>query len=556
MIDQEISSPLVKTAMAWLKSEAPSLPPDLVGAIEKLYEAIEKGYVCISVKPKSAAAWYKTNWVGKEGDYCPFILSEEGQLYLARYFTHESEVASHLINLSKKAISPKNEETVKAALALLFPDNDLADKQRLAALTALYKSLILVSGGPGTGKTTTVVKMLALLQAQSSEPLHILLAAPTGKAAQRLSESIRSAKDKLLVSEDVKNNIPEQAKTLHRLLGAQGDTGRYRHDEKNPLACDVLLIDEASMIDLAMMHAILCALPSHCKLILLGDKDQLDSVEAGSIFGDLCAAQGMSEALSKEFAPYGIEVSTISAKGLLADCRVELTKSYRFSSESRVGRLASASREGDSATFLEELSKKTESRIVPDQLMAYIKAAYAPFQAAAQTGSPEAAFAAFSKFRVLCAHRSGGLSVESIHAQLEPKKEWKVGRPIIIRSNNYGLRLFNGDIGICLANQEGELSVFFETVPGQYRQISPGRLPHYEPAWAMTVHQSQGSEFDNVLFVLPSEITQVLDRSLIYTAITRAKKDVLLCGLDKVIQAALQRLPEPSSGLAGRLGIH
>lgn len=554
-MNRTLLSPLAQSARAWLVREAPDLPLDLTLAIESLYQAVEDGHVCIRLEAAPAEAWLATGWVGRPGDYCPFILDHDGRLYLARYHDHEEGVAALLRARAERMLEPPDPPALKRDLKLLFALDDPDDRQRQAALLAQFKALTLVSGGPGTGKTTTVVKMLALLQLQAGAlPLHILLAAPTGKAAQRLSESIRDAKASLAVPETVLAAIPEQAQTLHRLLGAQGDSGRYRHDAGNPLSCDVLLIDEASMIDLAMMHAVLKALPATARLVLLGDRDQLASVEAGSVFGDLCASVGCSAALAARLAPYQVNLPVVSVAEGLADCRIELTRSYRFAADSAIGALARASRGGDAAALLAALAQGGDvARLSPASLREALHQGYAAYRGAAREGDPAAAFAAFLRFRVLCAHRQGTAGVEGLNALLEPVSGgWYVGRPVIVRANDYALRLFNGDIGICLDTPEG-LRVFFEAGPGQYRVLAPGRLPVHEPAWAMTVHQSQGSEFDAVLLVLPEAMTPVLNRPLVYTAVTRARARFTLCAPDAILAGALAALPRRESGLVEKL---
>lgn len=550
-------SPLVQSARAWLAQEARDLPQDLTLAIESLYQAVEDGHVCVRLEGAPVDAWLATGWVGRPGDYRPFILDDGGRLYLARYHDHEEGVAALLRARAERVLEPQDPVALKRDLRLLFAADDPDDRQRQAALLAQFKALTLVSGGPGTGKTTTVVKMLALLQLQAGEsPMHILLAAPTGKAAQRLSESIRDAKASLAVPETVLASIPEQAQTLHRLLGAQGDSGRYRHDAANPLSCDVLLIDEASMIDLAMMHAVLKALPPTARLVLLGDRDQLASVEAGSVFGDLCTSVGCSAALAARLAPYHVNLPVVLEAEGLADCRIELIRSYRFAADSAIGALARASRSGDAAAFLASLAAGADvARLPSSGLREALHLGYAAYRGVVREGDPAAAFAAFLRFRVLCAHRQGAAGVEGLNAQLEPATGgWYIGRPVIVRTNDYALRLFNGDIGICLDTPDG-LRVFFEAGPGQYRVLAPGRLPAHEPAWAMTVHQSQGSEFDAVLLVLPEAMTPVLNRPLVYTAVTRARERFQLCASDAIVGAALVALPRRESGLVDKLRV-
>ncbi len=561
-------SVLARNYRQWLARVSPDLPASVCTAIELLLQAVEAGHVCIRLAPEFTAEWeellrQEESWVGKPGSYAPFLLDDSGRFYLARYWHHEERVATLLRERAKKMVQPPDAEKLKADLAGLF-ENTPEDRQRLAALLAQFKPLTLVSGGPGTGKTTTVIKMLALLQAQHADkPLRILLAAPTGKAAQRLSESIRHAREKLPLSPEHKALIPEDAQTLHRLLGAQGDTGRFRHDPHNPLACDLLLVDEASMIDLALMHAVLEALPAEARLVLLGDRDQLASVEAGSVFGDLCATQGCSAELRAALQPYDVALPDGSPTTRLADCRVELVHSYRFAQDSGIARLATAARAGHVDDFVALLkSPPADVQWQPasdtDALRQAMLAGYAGFRRAVSRGDPAQAFQAFSGFRVLCAHRKGGRGVEGLNALMTAAHgdTWHAGRPVIVRENNHALRLFNGDIGICLPTAEG-LRVFFEAGStdgaSHFRAMAPGRLPAHESAWAMTVHQSQGSEFEAVMLVLPETVTPVLDRPLIYTAVTRAKKQFALHGAASVIAESLLRLPQRESGLVEKL---
>lgn len=552
--DKVPDSVLVQAYLQWLGRSAPDLPAPVLAAVAALLRAVEAGHVCIRLAPAETAAWPSHPWVGAAGSYTPFILDDSGRFYLARYWLHEEAVAGLLRERALQRRAPGDAGRLRQDLAALFPA-DPGDRQRQAALLAQFRALTLVSGGPGTGKTTTVVKLLALLVAQPADtPLRILLAAPTGKAAQRLMESIRASKQALGLAPELAARIPEEARTLHRLLGAQGDTGRFRHHRGSPLACDLLLVDEASMVDLALMHATLDALPPHARLVLLGDKDQLASVEAGSVFGDLCADAGASAVLQAELAPYQVDLPVTAEASALGDCRVELTHSYRFAADSGIGALARASRAGDAAAFVRAFAGSADlARCERAQLRERVQAGYAGFRAAARSGDPAEAFAAFLRFRVLCAHRQGAAGVEGLNALLEPATGgWYVGRPVIVRANDYALRLFNGDIGLCLPTPDG-LRVFFESAPGQYRQLAPGRLPVHEPAWAMTVHQSQGSEFDEVLLVLPEAMTAVLNRPLVYTAVTRARSRFALCGGDAVLASALEALPRRESGLVEKL---
>ena len=547
----------------WLQAQATDMPADLRNTVASLFSAVADGHICIEVSD-SATSWINTDWVGGPGDYKPFIL-ENGCLYLARYWSHEHAVAESLRRRAELFYRVTDAIALQADLDALFEARDPADRQRLAALVAQFKPLTLISGGPGTGKTSTVVKLLALLLGRNAH-LRIGLAAPTGKAEQRLVEAISTtARNYLNAPDQIKELIPTTATTLHRLLGALGDTGRFRHDQNNPLPLDVLVIDEASMIDLALMRAVLDALPVDARLILLGDKDQLASVEAGSVFGDICAAQGMSSGLVDVLKPFGVAETAAADAPLLGDCRVELTHSYRFGANSGIGMLSSAARVGDASAFVATFSPKRndiawqQQAAVSDPVFRErIAASYGSYLALAKMGDPAQAFAAFIRFRVLCAHRQGPAGVEGLNRAIESllgcdgPSLWYAGRPVMMTSNDYTLRLFNGDIGLCLPTPAG-LRVFFEGEGGNYRQLLPARVPRHETAWAMTVHKAQGSEFDEVVLVMPDQLTPVLNRPLVYTAVTRAKKQFALWGTAAVIATALATLPQRDSGLQQRL---
>lgn len=555
-ITEKDSSVLWKAAKAWLPMDQKSLPADFLVALEQLYTVVEAGHVCINVRPVDEKAWRATGWVANPGESTPFIL-EDGRLYLARYWHYENTIAEKLKRLANDSIVPHDMDILAEDLNALF-DPDPEDRQRLAALLAQFSRLTLISGGPGTGKTTTVVRLLALLQMEAQrqtdhQPLRILLAAPTGKAAQRLSESIRKARDALKITDEVKACIPDAAQTLHRLLGAQGDTGRFRYQANSPLPCDVLLVDEASMIDLGMMHALLSALPEHARLVLLGDRNQLASVEAGSVLGDICVVDCMSASLQKRLSHFGIPQLNSKSRHALSDCSVGLIKSYRFKADSMVKALADAALESNGEAFNAVLQQQG-ALVEKPHLQTFLQKQYQDFftTVTAEDCTPGKAFADFSRFRVLCAHRQGEWGIEGINAMMDKDDAWRKIRPVIIRRNDYALRLFNGDIGLCLKTDNG-YQVFFEDGPDTYRAFALGRLPAHEPAWAMTVHQSQGSEFDRILMVMPPSISPVLDKPLIYTAVTRAKVFVYVCDDSGVIPEALQKLPERVSGLPEKL---
>ena len=505
--------------------------------------------------------------VGGNGDFSPLIL-EHGRLYLARYQAYERQLAEQL--LQRAADLPAVDEAqLSESLTRLFAFNtQQPDWQRLAAAQAVRRKLAVISGGPGTGKTTTVVRLLAaLLEQPGCEHLAIGLAAPTGKAAARMAEAIRNAKAELPVSEAIKAALPDEARTLHRLLGSRGDSPQVRHHAANPLALDVLVVDEASMVDLAMMAKLLDALHANGRLILLGDKDQLCAVEAGAVFAELCEGRGFDAQAASELQRITGQLVPVSQPtSQLGDAVVLLTHSHRFAGDSGIGELARRINGGDVSGTLNLLKEDRHdlawnAQPTPNELLERLDQGYAPYISAAKSADPAAAFAAFNTFRALCAQREGAWGVAGINEALEARikrrshvasrERWYVGRPVMVRQNDYALGLFNGDIGLCLHTEYG-LRVFFEGEEG-YRPFAPARLPSHDSAFAMTVHKSQGSEFAEVLLVLPELPSPLLTRSLFYTGITRAKHKVEIWGLPARLSEAVATRAERAAGLAERL---
>ena len=512
--------------------------------------------------------------VGVPGAFTPLIVDGE-RLYLARYHAYETQLAAQL--LARAADQPEVDEAqLSASLERLFAGNSLIadgqtpDWQRLAAAQAVRRRVAVISGGPGTGKTTTVVRLLAaLLEQPGCARLAIGLAAPTGKAATRMAEAIRNAKASLPVSAELKAALPEQASTLHRLLGSRGDRPQVRHTAANPLALDVLVVDEASMVDLAMMAKLLDALPANGRLILLGDKDQLCAVEAGAVFAELCAGRGFDATAAADLRRItGQNVPVQAPSSQLADAVVLLTHSHRFAADSGIGELARRINTGDARGTLSLLQEQRtdltwHSTPTPQSLLKRIEDGYARYLEVAQRAEPAAAFSAFNQFRLLTAQREGVYGVAGLNEALEaryqrrfrlgPRERWYAGRAVMVQSNDYALGLFNGDIGICLQGEQG-LRVWFETEDG-HRSFSTTRLPSHETAFAMTVHKSQGSEFTEVLLVLPEHASPLLTRSLFYTGITRAKQKVEIWALAPRISEAVNTRAERAAGLAQRLAI-
>ncbi|MCK0744174.1 exodeoxyribonuclease V subunit alpha [Chromohalobacter nigrandesensis] len=510
----------------------------------------------------------------------PLVLAGE-RLYLRRYWSAERAVATHLGERLGRPLPV--DASLAEPLARLFAANaapdDTPDWQKVACTLALRNRLTIISGGPGTGKTTTVTRLLALLQtqalssAESSHGLRIQLAAPTGKAAARLSESIAGAVQGLDVGDDVKAALPREALTLHRLLGARPDTRRFRHHAGHPLSLDLLVVDEASMVDLELMAALLEAMPAEARLILLGDKDQLASVEAGSVLGDLCA-----NALDQSYSPHacdvlerlaGISMTADAGCSPLADHVVMLRKSYRFDAHSGIGALAAATNAGDVAAFrqawdagyadIQWLSASRDQAAVERAALAGYRDLYRRIAAGA---TPTEALERLGDFQVLCALKRGPWGVEGLNARIATRlwregfiddhQGWYAGRPVMVTRNDPQLGLYNGDIGIVLPDPEAQqhLRVFFATADGA-RAVLPSRLEACETVFAMTVHKSQGSEFGHVLFVLPEHANPILTRELVYTGITRAKRRLTLAGGDaRVMDSALQRRVVRDSGFA------
>lgn len=514
----------------------------------------------------------------------PLVLVDD-RLYLRRYHTYEERLASHIERRVAHVEERVDGELLKDGLERLFgaQAGDARDLQRLAALVAVTRRFCIISGGPGTGKTTTVTKILALLQEQAialrKERLQILLVAPTGKAAARLRESIDKARSGLHCAPRIRDLIPSEATTIHRRLSPiAGSMTRFRHHADSPLACDVLLVDEASMVDLPLMTRLLDALPDRARLILLGDRNQLASVEAGAVLGDLAgpaAEPSFSPAFARRiFALVGERVPTrpeVGASPAIADCVVQLEKSFRFGEDSGIRHLALAVNAGDAdhAVSLLESGDHPDIALRPgatDEALGFELASEAAegYRPYLSERAPAAAARAFNGYRVLSAHRAGPFGVEALNPRLEATLEeerlvrvsgrFYEHRPVLVMENDYAVSLFNGDVGITLRDGDGNTRVHFVSADGgDVRALAPSRLPRHETAFAMTVHKAQGSEFDHVALVLPDTATKVLTRELIYTAVTRPMSRVTIFGDAEVLRPAITRTLTRTSGLRRRL---
>ena len=537
-------------------------------------------------------------------------------LYLRRYWAYETRVAQALRERASAPL-PVDEALARQWLARLFapaqpgqvPDapartegDTEVDWQQLACAVALRSRVAVLTGGPGTGKTYTAARLLALLAAMEppGRPWRVALAAPTGKAAARLRQSIDGALQDLQTPLQGVLDVQAlaqrlgPARTLHALLGAQPHTRQMRHHAGHPLDVDVLLVDEASMVHLEMMAALLDALPPSARLVLLGDKDQLASVEAGAVLGDLCrdAAAGRYstetrrylQATTGQTLPDALLESGAQAPAL-AQHMVMLRKSRRFGGP--IGALALAVNQGDAPQARRVLDADPQGAVhllassdpaVAVQLALrgrlgavgcyrdYLRAMAVPVPAQedAHTAWVQGVLRAFDGFRLLCAVREGPWGAAGLNRAVESalrgagllqgRGEWYAGRPVMVTRNDAGLGVFNGDIGIVLQAPGGGLRAYFADGP-QLRSVGVARLAHVETAFAMTVHKSQGSEFGHTALVLPPQAAgALLSRELVYTGITRARDAfTLVAAQPAVLEQALRQRTQRSSGLPARL---
>ena len=487
-------------------------------------------------------------------------------LYLDRYWREERLLAADLRALSERPPEHVRTELLELGLRRLFA-GETGGRQCLAVESAVLRRLAVIAGGPGTGKTTILAPIVALIVEQAAAagghaPL-VALAAPTGKAAARLEEAVHQEASGLDVGDRVRDRLLAlRACTLHRLLGWRPDShSRFRHDRGQRLPHDLVIVDETSMVSLSLMARLVEAIRPDARLILVGDPGQLASIEAGAVLGDIVAEDIVADGRS--------------ADGSLADGIVVLDRNYRFGGA--IARLAEAIRSGDPDAVLELLANAGEGVVwipvdaadpaVRDALTSVRDRAIATGRTvtvAARAGAASDAIEALGAFRILCAHRRGPQGVAAWNARIEgwlaseldgltPEHRWYVGRPLLVTENDYELGLFNGDTGVVVQSGPDRVSVAFQR-HDQIIQVSPTRLGAVDTVYAMTIHKSQGSQFDTAAVLLPAPTSRILTRELLYTAATRARTLLILVGTEASIRAAVGRPAARASGLRWRLG--
>ncbi|MBU3672466.1 MAG: exodeoxyribonuclease V subunit alpha [Sinobacteraceae bacterium] len=470
------------------------------------------------------------------GEFKPLVLDANDRLYLHRYHEYERDLAERIT------------ERLEAAKKFSPVQDDAAVEAAIEAVRT--RRFMVIAGGPGTGKTTTVVRLLIALLTEKPE-LRISLAAPTGKAAHRMQQSITAQLAKLPIEDSLRDRIPRVASTLHRLLGARGDSAFFRHDAARPLASDVVIVDESSMVDLPLMAKLFAALRAEARVILIGDPDQLASVEVGSVLADITAAGTR-----------------------LGPALVTLRKPWRFSADSGIGALCAAIRAGDTDRTLDVLQGgefpdvRLESLPSADGLGKALQATpvTSAYRSALRCDDPADSLSAFESGRILCATHGGPAGTLRINETLrdmfategliEPRGAFYHRAPLVVLRNDYALQVFNGDSAVLTCAVEDErLYACFRAPGGELRRVLAARLPEHAPLYAMTVHRSQGSEFDHVLVVLPPHESPLLTRELLYTAVSRARKSVTIWADPALVRYACLHRVRRASGLTERLSL-
>lgn len=507
----------------------------LAGYVRDLCAALDHGHSCLYSEFFERLADYQSPIIVPVEQalqhIAPLVL-EDKRLYLYRYWWDEYRLAQAIKQLNRHIPSTLADADLQQLSVGTHP------QQAQAIKVALQSGFTLITGGPGTGKTFTLVRILIALLQQNSQ-LTVALAAPTGKAAARMQEALRQSLAQLPVAQQLLKALPQTAFTLHRLLG-MGHGTQPKFNAQQPLPYDLIIVDEASMIDLRMASQLLTAISPNARLILLGDANQLAAVEAGAVLAELNKAQTLSQS------------------------RVHLTQSQRFGGQ--IGQLAEAVCRGDTLTVTQLIEQSSdELNYAPlEQVESLAKKLFIGYQAFAQALKSKTDIVdllkLFDDFRVLCAVREGSYGVSALNQRLslllqkelaqkeDPLAVWYHGRPVMVTQNDYSLDVFNGDIGITLEEEDG-FYVYFPARDTPTKRVSAARLAHSETALALTIHKSQGSEFKQVAVVLPKEESPILTRQLLYTGITRAKKQIQLWALKPILLKTIEQETKRASGL-------
>ena len=516
----------------------------------------------------------------------PFIYHND-RLYLQRYFNYETIILKKVFDLVKNgSISTKKrtDEVLqqRGYIQKLFDvknSGTQTDWQLVATISGVLNNFTIITGGPGTGKTTTVAKILAILFAINPD-LKVALAAPTGKAAARMAESLKASArtESSPIGDAIASKFQSlEPSTLHRLLINIKDTHYFKHNNQNPLNVDVLIVDESSMIDVALFAKLLDAVGSNTRVILLGDKNQLASVEAGSLFGDLCDAQKELNCFTEERATLinsFIDDQTHKISSLnygnssthpLFQHVIELQFSHRFKSDEGIGKFSKSIILNQQSLIKEFLSPKADAQVSIDTQ--YAKSVFEEFikgyEAYIHESDTKKALKSFNELRILCAIRESESGLYAINRRVEKylsdknlidtRTEFYNNRPIMVTRNNYALDLLNGEVGIIRPDKNGTLKAWFEDKDGEIKSVSPGLISKVETVFVMTIHKSQGSEFNNVLVILPQqEDIAIITRELLYTAVTRAKKRVIVQSSETVLLKSAEAQVKRASGIADR----
>ena len=606
ILDSAAFSPLDRHFAALMQKFAGGDRPELVLAAALVSRRLAEGHSCFNLDelagktfPESPAEnipspklprraeleklLRATPVVGQPGANTPLILDDAGRLYLHRYWRYERTVAEEIWQRRQQPPFALEAKAVATSLGKLFPATTNKNNwQKVAVFAALRQRFSVITGGPGTGKTWTVARLLALLLEQpSGENLRVKLAAPTGKAAARLQEALALSLADIVCSEAVKVRL--QAKdlttTIHRLLGTIPRSAKFRHDAKNPLPVDVLVVDEASMVSLPLMAKLLAALKPDARLVLVGDQNQLPPVEAGNVLADLCraaAVNGFSETFCNDYAECGGEAlveKNFSAGDGLADTVIQLQTNYRSGEMTALNEISVAVNAGNADTAMNLLQQTNAAALAwqplpPVKLLKTVlrEAVVSHYGDVLKSASPAAALAALGKFRILCAVREGAFGTEAINRIVEEilaeagfiapdiiKSGSYAGKPLMVTANHYALKLFNGDTGVVWSDSGQGALVYFPDETGAIRAIARERLPEHKPVYALTIHKSQGSEFDHVLLVLPEKASPVLTRQLFYTGLTRARKSVHILAPENILRTTIATQLQRSSGLTDAL---